>query len=70
VIDGADPSEQAAAQLSTEELAGAVEAVVAAGASRRDAVRDVAGRLGIARSVVYEAAIRSAASPRGEALDR
>jgi 16S rRNA (cytidine1402-2'-O)-methyltransferase len=70
VIDGADPSEQAAAQLSTEELAGAVEAAVAAGASRRDAVRDVAGRLGIARSGVYEAAIRSAASPRGEALDR
>jgi 16S rRNA (cytidine1402-2'-O)-methyltransferase len=70
VIDGMDASEQSAAQPSGDELAGAVEAVVAAGASRRDAVRDVAGRLGIARSVVYEAAIRSGASPRGDAADR
>jgi 16S rRNA (cytidine1402-2'-O)-methyltransferase len=55
---------------SSEDLAEAVDERVAAGASRRDAVREVAARLGVARSTVYEAAIRSAGSPRGPAQDR
>lgn len=45
------------------ELAGAVEELVAGGLSRRDAVTDVAGRLGINRRAVYDALARG--SPRG-----
>jgi 16S rRNA (cytidine1402-2'-O)-methyltransferase len=70
VVDGLDERAPAAVPPSTDELGEAVGALVASGTSRRDAVRDVAIRLGVPRSVVYEAAIRSSSSPGGPVRGR
>ncbi|MGO8876136.1 MAG: 16S rRNA (cytidine(1402)-2'-O)-methyltransferase [Acidimicrobiales bacterium] len=70
VIAGDEPSARPARLTSNDELAEAVAALVLAGSSRRDAAREVAVRLGIARSTVYEAAIRAGRSPGGTAGDR
>jgi 16S rRNA (cytidine1402-2'-O)-methyltransferase len=47
----------APAQLSTEELAGAVAAEEAAGATRKDAIRAVVVRTGLPRRTVYDAVV-------------
>jgi 16S rRNA (cytidine1402-2'-O)-methyltransferase len=56
VVGGAEPP--AVGDLDDAELARQVEAEVAAGMSRKDAVADVAGRTGIPRKRVYAAAHR------------
>ena len=56
VVAGA---QAAAATLSTEDLAGLVDAAEARGLSRRDAVAAVAQSTGVARRVVYAAALGS-----------
>ena len=70
VVAGREGSDRPADAASSEDLARAVAEHVAAGTSRRDAVREVAGRLGIARSTVYEATLRSTRSQGGPARDR
>jgi 16S rRNA (cytidine1402-2'-O)-methyltransferase len=70
VVDGTaggDPSSPAA---SVEELKAAVESRVESGASKRDAVRDVATELGVRRSLVYEAAVGPGRSPGDGVADR
>ncbi len=59
----ADGDEPRTATPTGAELAEAVGALVAAGASRRDAVREVAERLGLARRLVYGAAVGPGTSP-------
>jgi 16S rRNA (cytidine1402-2'-O)-methyltransferase len=70
VVDGLHPADRSAVVPSGDELAAAVNARVASGTSRRDAVREVAAHLGVARSLVYEAAIRAPALPGGPPADR
>lgn len=65
VIDGADDAGRSTQVPSTDELVGAVDALIAGGRSRRDAVREVATRSGVTRAVVYEAAVRPKGSPGG-----
>jgi 16S rRNA (cytidine1402-2'-O)-methyltransferase len=57
VVGGAPPP--AAAGLDDAELARLVEAAVATGLTRKDAVSEVASRTGVARKTVYAAAHRS-----------
>jgi 16S rRNA (cytidine1402-2'-O)-methyltransferase len=70
VVDGQAADAPPLDVPSSHDLAEAVSERVASGASRRDAVREVAGRLGVARSTVYEAAIRPAGSQGGPVGDR
>ena len=51
------PASLAVAEAGTGDLRADVEALIGTGMSRRDAVRDVAAKRGIARSVVYAAAV-------------
>ncbi|HXY43867.1 MAG TPA: 16S rRNA (cytidine(1402)-2'-O)-methyltransferase [Acidimicrobiales bacterium] len=70
VVEGTGASRRPAEAPNGDALAAAVDEQVASGASRRDAVREVAERLGVARSTVYEAALRSAESPGAGVRDR
>jgi len=74
VVAGADRADRETLP-DPEGLAEAVEALVVSGASRRDAIREVAERRGLPRRAVYEAALgavptRRAPSPRREEPDR
>ena len=55
----------APAELSTEELAAAVAAEEAAGATRKDAIRAVVVRTGLPRRTVYDAVVSSKPPPGG-----
>ena len=60
VVDGALPP----ADVDDEQIVAAVAARVAAGASRRDAVAEVASGLGVARRRVYDLALGAGGAPR------
>jgi 16S rRNA (cytidine1402-2'-O)-methyltransferase len=62
VVDGAPAG--APVEPPAEELAGLVDELVGAGSSRRDAIAEVARRLGVVRSRVYDAATRGTSAPK------
>lgn len=70
VIDGAEVGRDAPPAPSDGELLVEVEALVRTGLSRRDAVRDVACRLGLARAAVYRAAVAARGSSDAKTSDR
>ncbi|WP_460528519.1 16S rRNA (cytidine(1402)-2'-O)-methyltransferase [Flindersiella endophytica] len=57
VVVGGAPARAAAEELSGEQLARLVEERVEAGATKRDAVAEVAAELGVPRRTVYNAAV-------------
>lgn len=56
----------AAAVVGPAELGDAVRQLVTAGSTRRDAIEEVAARLGVPRRQVYAAAVGTSASPRAD----
>jgi 16S rRNA (cytidine1402-2'-O)-methyltransferase len=70
VVDGAAPVATAGETTGGGELASAVEALVATGTSRRDAIRAVSEQHGLPRGIVYQAAIGASGTPGGRARAR